>query len=456
MADNLLVGKWTVFIADENAPEGSEPAAVHFYKDGSCLVPVHLLGSESEAFPDYLFYQAFENKTIRFESGEPGMFVYRYAVAGDRLTLQSLDGRDFTFVKEEKKSIFKSKAVEVTPKAAKEPEPEREPEEHEWKCPSCGKINQNYVGTCGCGEKKPNDKLFNWAEVHPELARKPEPEEAPVVVEEPEEVKPAKPAEPEREPEAHEWKCPNCGKINQNYVGTCGCGEPKPNDKLFNWAEVHPELVRKPEPEEEPVIVEEPKEVKPAKPAEPEREPEAHEWKCPNCGKINQNYVGTCGCGEPKPNDKLFNWAEVHPELVRKAEPEEEPEPIAVEAEPKAKKDKEPEPEIEPGENEWKCPKCGKIHQKYVGTCGCGEPKPKEAGPYIPPKEVLDRLKAEEPAPVIEEAPAEEPKKQKPAEPERVAGENEWKCPKCGKINQNYVGTCGCGEGKPKPAPATE
>lgn len=27
--------------------------------------------------------------------------------------------------------------------------------------------------------------------------------------------------------------------------------------------------------------------------------------------------------------------------------------------------------------------------------------------------------------------------------------ENEWKCPKCGKINQNYVGTCGCGTNKP-------
>lgn len=26
---------------------------------------------------------------------------------------------------------------------------------------------------------------------------------------------------------------------------------------------------------------------------------------CPNCGKINQNYVGSCGCGTPKPkNDK--------------------------------------------------------------------------------------------------------------------------------------------------------
>lgn len=28
------------------------------------------------------------------------------------------------------------------------------------------------------------------------------------------------------------------------------------------------------------------------------------------------------------------------------------------------------------GKNEWECPKCGKIHQNYVGTCGCGEGKP--------------------------------------------------------------------------------
>ncbi len=25
------------------------------------------------------------------------------------------------------------------------------------------------------------------------------------------------------------------------------------------------------------------------------------EWKCPNCGRTNRNYVGTCGCGEEKP-----------------------------------------------------------------------------------------------------------------------------------------------------------
>ena len=28
----------------------------------------------------------------------------------------------------------------------------------------------------------------------------------------------------------------------------------------------------------------------------------SNEWKCPNCGTIHQNYIGTCGCGERKPN----------------------------------------------------------------------------------------------------------------------------------------------------------
>ncbi len=30
----------------------------------------------------------------------------------------------------------------------------------------------------------------------------------------------------------------------------------------------------------------------------------------------------------------------------------------------------------------------------------------------------------------------------------KTAGPNEWKCSKCGVINQNYVGTCGCGQTK--------
>lgn len=31
-----------------------------------------------------------------------------------------------------------------------------------------------------------------------------------------------------------------------------------------------------------------------------------------------------------------------------------------------------------------------------------------------------------------------------------TSASNEWRCPKCGRVNQNYVGTCGCGQFKPK------
>lgn len=34
--------------------------------------------------------------------------------------------------------------------------------------------------------------------------------------------------------------------------------------------------------------------------------------------------------------------------------------------------------------------------------------------------------------------------------PAREVGENEWKCPQCGNVHANYVGTCGCGQRKPR------
>ena len=36
-----------------------------------------------------------------------------------------------------------------------------------------------------------------------------------------------------------------------------------------------------------------------------------------------------------------------------------------------------------------------------------------------------------------------------PRAPQGSAGPNEWKCPTCGVVNQNYVGTCGCGTRRP-------
>lgn len=34
---------------------------------------------------------------------------------------------------------------------------------------------------------------------------------------------------------------------------------------------------------------------------EPTKQNSSDEWVCKNCGKVNKNYVGSCGCGEVKP-----------------------------------------------------------------------------------------------------------------------------------------------------------
>ena len=47
-------------------------------------------------------------------------------------------------------------------------------------------------------------------------------------------------------------------------------------------------------------------------------------------------------------------------------------------------------------------------------------------------------------------APIAAPTQSAPVRPQRAAGANEWQCPSCGRVNQNYVGTCGCGTVKPK------
>ena len=67
-------------------------------------------------------------------------------------------------------------------------------------------------------------------------------------------------------------------------------------------------------------------------------------WRCSKCGRVNQNYVGTCGCGEIKPG------ANASSSVVHNS--------------------------IKINDNEWQCSKCGRINQNYVGTCGCGEIKP--------------------------------------------------------------------------------
>lgn len=68
----------------------------------------------------------------------------------------------------------------------------------------------------------------------------------------------------------------------------------------------------------------------------------------------------------------------------------------------------------------WKCPRCGRINAKYVGTCSCGVDK--DGAPAI--KAAVSR------------------------KPYYIREDGSWKCPRCGKVNAKYVGTCSCGKTK--------
>jgi serine/threonine protein kinase len=236
--------------------------------------------------------------------------------------------------------------------------------------------------------------------------------------------------------DSNEWQCPKCGKIHYKYVGTCGCGEPKPAEIGYyhvpaaNHSAAHLQDLA-------PVVTEEI--ISPITVVD-NREPGENEWKCPKCGKIHYKYVGTCGCGESKPENVGYyyvpnpNRRETHEENLPKIITEEKPRPSSTVI------------DREPGENEWKCPKCGKIQYKYVGTCGCGETKPENVGYYYAP--TLNRRVTHEDD--VVQFSTDEKLSPTFSTFERELSENEWKCPKCGKIHYKYVGTCGCGQVKPQ------
>lgn len=81
--------------------------------------------------------------------------------------------------------------------------------DNSWTCPKCGIRNQDSINFCNsCGTRKINNYSTNN-----NYQRAANGAPIPLI----------------SVPTVNEWKCPKCGRINQNYVGTCGCGTRKPN-----------------------------------------------------------------------------------------------------------------------------------------------------------------------------------------------------------------------------------
>ena len=287
------------------------------------------------------------------------------------------------------------------------------------------------------------------------------------------------------------WTCPNCGKVMPNYVGTCGCGEIKP-------FEYEPPV---PSDDAAPTFTkkEAPKAATPAKaPAEPKGKTAAatpnstvtektnifgkkkldvqvtpldqrsDTWTCPNCGKVMPNYVGTCGCGEIKPfeYEPPVPSDDAAPTFTKKESPKAAT-PANAPAEPKGKTSaatpnstvtekttifgkKKLEVQVTPLDQRsdtWTCPNCGKVMPNYVGTCGCGEIKPFEYEPPVPsdsPANNAPSFSASQPA-----SDSFSGSSQNSSSAPQQLPPNTWRCPSCGSILPNYLGTCDCGEVKP-------
>ena len=77
-------------------------------------------------------------------------------------------------------------------------------DESQWICAYCGEKNTNTLRAClKCGELKRVKSVPSAKTYH------------------------------SREPKENEWKCKKCGIINQNYVGTCSCGNRKQDNDTF-------------------------------------------------------------------------------------------------------------------------------------------------------------------------------------------------------------------------------
>ncbi len=263
-------------------------------------------------------------------------------------------------------------------------------------------------------------------------------------------VKKVEDESPKADDMTNKWRCPSCGKINADYVGTCGCGASKP---FMDFEQ-------------------------PVEPEYNQEENEQNGWKCPRCGLLHSNFITDCSCGYvnnsginvnpmestapmkasdfSKNTDRIANLGTPKPvqtevtsidnqtaqainfrdRNTRTSVASSKPTPnysdtpktgstptsSAAKADKKSffgrKKKEEVKEEIDMSKF-WTCPNCGKLNNNYVGTCGCGESKPFEFD--------FDNNSNNE------------------SKSTSVPKSNAWKCPKCGRLNNNFVTVCSCG-----------
>ena len=327
----------------------------------------------------------------------------------------------------------------------------------DWTCFRCGRSNASYVTTCACGVTKKRAAFVYEKGVDPYAAR--------------EEEEKKKQAERDKAMEAIleqksafgpkmfdsnvivevetisrqsplERKMTNALYSLVDKASQGKSAAPEKEDRLSRYAE-----------EQNVPKAETPAPANPVEPAKPsnDREPYFDEWKCPDCGTINNDYVSMCSCGCTKRKaQRLANGA---PERPARAQAQGNATSVspAVSAPPirstqaaspvtpppvPGKQAGIPQRDIPPS------PVRMQFNQNIPSSVAAAvkdptaEAKPAQSAPPVPKKTVSFRG-----SPNVQPAPTPAPKPNNDREPYF----DEWKCPDCGTINNDYVTMCSCG-----------
>ncbi len=150
-----------------------------------------------------------------------------------------------------------------------------------------------------------------------------------------------------RAPKFDEWKCPNCGEINNKYTDVCSCGFTQQQARLMKQGAAVQQNYR-PAPAQAPVVAPRAATQAAAPVTPPPIPPQpAHEERRTPPKSIFASMRSKKTSDAPQPGPASH---------------------VVQAAPPSTKKDNDREPYFD----EWKCPECGTINNDYVTACSCG------------------------------------------------------------------------------------
>ena len=208
-----------------------------------------------------------------------------------------------------------------------------------------------------------------------------------------------------------------------------------------------------------PAVSEEPIAQDPVQSTNPmfNREPYFDEWRCPDCGTINNDYVSTCSCGCSQRRAKRMNASAGKPAT---AVPHTSPTSTMPAVTPATRPTQASAQTVTPATRPTQASAPTVAPSSRVTYASAPVTPPPRPGDSTPPKREIPPSPARSAAqqnkhnvPLPNEKPTanvpstvmsvntEAPKKNNDREPYF----DEWKCPDCGMINNDYVMTCSCG-----------